>query len=203
MVAAHRSKYKITPDSNASEEFDVDLGLLLLRARLYDPERGRFRTLDRANGRQIAPITLNRYLYADGDPVNLVDPLGLEALEYSAILNSTKGIGAVGENFLKTLQQSTANGTTETEKILTQTAQFYRNAAKDFDTGFKRDYGAGIALGFVTACEFQIVTAAFDLGDTGTLGDPGVCVLKSPYPDGPFPPPPLPGLPPIPGISGL
>ena len=185
------------------EDFDAALGLSYFRARYYDPARGRFRTIDPASGAQNAPITWNRYVFADGDPVNLADPRGLEAEEYAYILNATKGIGAVAENFLKTVQQTTASGTGEVDKLLTQTAQFYRNAGADFDKGFSRDYGEAIGLGFFTACEFEIVAAGFDYGSTGAIGDPGVCIPKSPYPNGPGPIPLPPNFPPFPGLNGL
>jgi RHS repeat-associated protein len=58
------------------EEFDPNLGLINLRARAYDPSRGRFPTLDPQMGQLGNPVTFNRYLYAGGDPVNHIDPTG-------------------------------------------------------------------------------------------------------------------------------
>jgi RHS repeat-associated protein len=52
-------------------------GLLDMRARLYDPKLGRFTSPDPWPAYLPEPITLNRYLYALGDPVSQVDPLGL------------------------------------------------------------------------------------------------------------------------------
>lgn len=51
-------------------------GLSYLRARFYDPGLGRFLTRDSWGGRGAAPTTLNRYLYALGNPVTLRDPSG-------------------------------------------------------------------------------------------------------------------------------
>jgi RHS repeat-associated protein len=63
----------------AGEEFDPDLGMINLRARPYKPSTGRFVGLDPAKGDPLSPLSLNRYLYANADPVNLSDPLGREA----------------------------------------------------------------------------------------------------------------------------
>jgi len=55
-------------------------GLLDMRARLYDPTLGRFTSPDPWPAYLPEPITLNRYLYALGDPVSQVDPFGLFCL---------------------------------------------------------------------------------------------------------------------------
>ncbi|MFC7443075.1 RHS repeat-associated core domain-containing protein, partial [Laceyella putida] len=44
--------------------------------RDYDPATGRFIIPDSHEGEEDDPITLNRYLYAEGDPVNNIDPEG-------------------------------------------------------------------------------------------------------------------------------
>ena len=88
----------------AGEEFDPDLGLINLRARQYDPQRGRFRMSDLVDGDLKKPLTLNRYLYANSDPVSLVDPSGMEGEEYGLGLapaaalagGATITVGAVG-----------------------------------------------------------------------------------------------------------
>ncbi len=56
---------------------DAAGGLLDMRARLYHPRLGRFTSPDPWPAYLPAPVTLNRYLYALGDPVGQVDPLGL------------------------------------------------------------------------------------------------------------------------------
>jgi RHS repeat-associated protein len=56
--------------------FDVVLGLYYFRARLYDPERGEFTTVDPEPGLLSSPVSLHRYLYAAADGVNNVDPTG-------------------------------------------------------------------------------------------------------------------------------
>ena len=67
-----------TPNEHlyGGQRFDADLGLYHLRARYYEPNRGRFLTVDPFEGVLTRPISLNKYLYAHADPVNLSDPEG-------------------------------------------------------------------------------------------------------------------------------
>ena len=54
-------------------------GLLYMRARYYSPEHRRFVNADVIPGEISNAITLNRYAYANGNPVSNVDPFGLSA----------------------------------------------------------------------------------------------------------------------------
>ena len=56
------------------EYYDQESGLLYLRNRYYDPATGRFLTEDPAKD------GLNWYVYCGGNPVNFVDPSGLDAI---------------------------------------------------------------------------------------------------------------------------
>jgi RHS repeat-associated protein len=69
----------------AGEYWDQDSGMLYLRARWYEPSVGRFASADPYQGRSQEPRTLNRYLYAHADVVNLIDPLGLVATTSEAM----------------------------------------------------------------------------------------------------------------------
>jgi RHS repeat-associated protein len=62
------------------QQFDANSGQLYLRARDYDPVVGRFTSLDTFNGNISNPLTLNKYVYADSDPVDRTDPSGHESL---------------------------------------------------------------------------------------------------------------------------
>jgi RHS repeat-associated protein len=62
------------------EQFDPDLGLYYLRARYYNPSTGRFLSRDPLDGQAADPRTLHKYLYAGGDPVDVLDPMGRENL---------------------------------------------------------------------------------------------------------------------------
>ena len=70
----------------AGEVWDSELGMYELRARQYRPEHGRFWTLDTFEGRPGQPLSLHKYLYCHGSPVDLVDPSGY--------LASTSEVGA-------------------------------------------------------------------------------------------------------------
>ena len=70
------------------EQYDPDLGLYYLRARYYNPLTGRFMSRDpyepalrNPNGTPINPRELHKYLYTGGDPVNWIDPRGMDDLE--------------------------------------------------------------------------------------------------------------------------
>ncbi|MDJ0836543.1 MAG: RHS repeat-associated core domain-containing protein [Acidobacteriota bacterium] len=89
-TATHQYRYEaygdvlagapVTPYLFTGEQYDEGLGLTYLRARYYNPEVGRFHTMDSWPGDTTNPITLNKYLYANADPVNGFDPSGLMTL---------------------------------------------------------------------------------------------------------------------------
>ncbi len=51
------------------EQLDPDLGLYFLRARYLNPDTGRFWTMDSYGGYAGDPVSLHKYLYANGNPV--------------------------------------------------------------------------------------------------------------------------------------
>ena len=56
-----------------------DNGLIYMRARYHSPEMKRFVNADIVAGKISNAITLNRFAYANGNPVSFVDPFGLSA----------------------------------------------------------------------------------------------------------------------------
>ena len=54
-------------------------GLLYMRARYYSPELKRFISADSVIGNLSSTPSLNRYAYANGNPVTQIDPFGLSA----------------------------------------------------------------------------------------------------------------------------
>ncbi len=68
------------PYQFAGEYFDSDLQQSYNRARHYDQKLGRFTQMDSWTGNVGAPITLNKYLYGNVDPMNNVDPSGYFSL---------------------------------------------------------------------------------------------------------------------------
>ena len=58
------------------EQFDFELDSVYLRARYLNANAGRFTQMDSWLGRQLEPITSNKYVYGSSDAVNWVDPSG-------------------------------------------------------------------------------------------------------------------------------
>ena len=61
-----------------AQQFDGASGGYYLRARYYDQSNGRFISQDPFSGNNEDPISLHRYLYADDDPTDRIDPTGLD-----------------------------------------------------------------------------------------------------------------------------
>lgn len=58
------------------EYYDGTSGLYYLRARYMNPSTGSFLTMDTYEGNISDPVTLHKYLYANGNPVMYNDPSG-------------------------------------------------------------------------------------------------------------------------------
>ncbi len=71
-----------TPDPIKFSSYtrDSESGLDYAMFRQYDSAQGNFISADRLAGHVTAPQTLNRFAYANGDPVNIIDPLGLDGM---------------------------------------------------------------------------------------------------------------------------
>ena len=81
----------------SGEYTDLATGQQYLRARYYDPANGRFNRLDPFGGNNEDPLSLHKYLYVHGDPVQLVDPTGLFAGSLGVSVSIGIGIGgAIG-----------------------------------------------------------------------------------------------------------
>jgi len=74
------SEVSPSPSLYRAEQYDSDLGLYYLRARYYNPLTGRFLSRDPEDGQAKDSASLHKYLYADGDPINGIDPMGREDL---------------------------------------------------------------------------------------------------------------------------
>jgi RHS repeat-associated protein len=62
----------------AGQQFDPALGVYYNRARYLDVRTGRFFTQDTKAAQPADPATMHRYLYARANPVNRIDPSGLQ-----------------------------------------------------------------------------------------------------------------------------
>jgi RHS repeat-associated protein len=85
----------------SGEQFDSKIGQQYLRQRYYDSTTGRFNRLDPFFGNLNDPLSLHKYLYTHGDPINRFDPSGMMslggAMMSGAIIGGISGmsIGAV------------------------------------------------------------------------------------------------------------
>jgi RHS repeat-associated protein len=64
------------PYTYAGYRYDKETGLYYLQSRYYNPETGRFLTRDTFEGFEKEPLSLNKYTYAENNPVNSIDPTG-------------------------------------------------------------------------------------------------------------------------------
>ncbi|MEW8525378.1 MAG: putative Ig domain-containing protein [Candidatus Thiodiazotropha endolucinida] len=94
----------------AGEQFDNTLDQYYLRARYYDQSAGRFASMDRWQGDTRSPITLNKYVYADANPANKIDPSGHMSAIRQVGAVSTIGILASMPMFSYQIGQSLAGG---------------------------------------------------------------------------------------------
>jgi len=60
----------------AGEQYDPDLGLYYNRARYLNTNTGRFWTMDTFEGNDVDPLSIHKYLFAEADPVDNIDPCG-------------------------------------------------------------------------------------------------------------------------------
>lgn len=74
------------------EQYDAGLGNYYLRARYYDQGVGRFTQQDVWMGINSDPVTLHKYMYANADPVNGIDPSGYYTLMGMSAANNNLGI---------------------------------------------------------------------------------------------------------------
>ena len=68
--------------------YNAQLKSYNLRSRNYDPSTGRFDRMDSYGGDQTSPLTLNRYIYGNDDPIDNVDPSGKFAFGIDIAIDS-------------------------------------------------------------------------------------------------------------------
>jgi RHS repeat-associated protein len=102
------------------EQYDPDLGLYYLRARYYNPATGRFLSRDPEDGNITDPATLHKYLYANGDPVNMVDPRGRGAYEDGLLIGKIIGRAVVQVAFVGCLVDTMYAGIAEVLKAVAE-----------------------------------------------------------------------------------
>ena len=75
-------EYKISGYGFNGEQYDAATGMIILRARQYEPGMMRFAQDDTVRGEAKEPLTQNLFAYCGNDPVNMADPTGHSATEY-------------------------------------------------------------------------------------------------------------------------
>jgi RHS repeat-associated protein len=80
----------------SGEQFDSKINQQYLRQRYYDPTTGRFNRLDPFFGNINDPLSLHKYAYANGDPINMIDPSGkMGVMACISIASISVGIASV------------------------------------------------------------------------------------------------------------
>jgi RHS repeat-associated protein len=130
------------------EWYDAATGMQNLRARQYEPALMRFTQQDVVRGNVATPLSLNRYLYVQNDPMSYMDPSGMSLL--SALKTAGKVIGTVATAILG---QKTVDTIVDTAKkigdaikgawvnaVATKKAESAANAAKDRANALAKDW---------------------------------------------------------------
>ena len=85
----HSSTTLSTPTPNnylfAGEQYDPDLSLYYNRARYLNVSTGKFWSMDTFEGDDESPLSLHKYLYSYGDPIDVVDPSGHDGADLATI----------------------------------------------------------------------------------------------------------------------
>lgn len=86
------------------QQFDALTGLYSLRARYYGPGYGRFLSQYTANLALMAPTEIDRHAYTANNPINAIDPCGMQAfVEYSLNNENSEAEAAPIGNFSNNL----------------------------------------------------------------------------------------------------
>jgi RHS repeat-associated protein len=76
------------------QQRDASTGLYYLRARVYDPNIGRFLSQDPFHGFIRDPLSLGRYAYVQNNPATLLDPTGLYEYYYEWYIGPASIVGS-------------------------------------------------------------------------------------------------------------
>lgn len=168
----------------AGEQFEEAVDGYYNRARYYDPNTGRFASVDPFAGYNNQPITLHDYLYARNNPVIYIDPSGELAFiayittlqfslngEYNRQLGS--GIGLIVGFGLTSIIAASEILAGTSSKDLIQNVQNKANQIIESLTSFKKVDQEGFVKGFIEGYSMDFAVQAFKLNKVGNaaVGD--------------------------------
>jgi RHS repeat-associated protein len=102
--AAAHANFSLSTLLYRGEQYDAHLRMQYLRARHYDMGTGRFARVDDAPGVRMSPQTYNTYAYANGDPVQMMDPAGLFATSQAELMTNIATMMRVASTVLRTVR---------------------------------------------------------------------------------------------------
>ncbi len=102
------------------QQADAESGLLYLRARSYDPATGVFLQRDPYPANPTNPVTINRYTYANDNPINLVDPGGQSVGDVTGGVLTGIGLGQDVLRFFDTTQTLAHTGSDADRQAVAQ-----------------------------------------------------------------------------------
>ena len=154
-------------------------GLLYMRARYYSPDMRRFINADIIPGEISNAVTLNRYAYANGNPVSNIDPFGLSAERgnkknwYGAAYLEQYSVETINKdllNILGLIKVSYTQTVTTTKVHGTQGEVFgayaYTNVSYD-----NISYGAGVDLFYLIGLDVNVKHLGLEVKGSLHLGN--------------------------------
>ncbi|MEI7729243.1 MAG: RHS repeat-associated core domain-containing protein [Verrucomicrobiota bacterium] len=152
------------------EQYDPNLGFYYLRARYLNPGMGRFWTRDIYWGSFEEPLSLHKYNYTRGNPVNMIDPSGL-----FGIFKYSRDFGIAAHRIIESEYQAENPGA-----IVGPTTGVLGTGLKpDIFDGIKHTYQeikplslSGVAKGMTQIAAYDLTFTALGLGySRGTWPD--------------------------------
>ncbi len=144
----------------AGEQRDHVTGLDYLRARWMNPAIGRFYGMDRFSGVLRNPVTLHRFLYANANPVNFVDPTGYFSL--SEQMTTTAIMGKIHRSYALHLAKALRDTIIVTRFKLEPGADLQTTGLRMLSVGQERGYDLYVRGRALTASGFQELASTFN-----------------------------------------
>ena len=165
---------------------DPTSGLVDMGARWYQPASGSFTSRDTFSGRLDSPVSLNRYTYANNNPIGLFDPDGREPGSWITTTNKPTPAPPPQSPGGKEGPSKPIHPPDPSEDARD------RATAKAIDINAIRN--ACIARGDQCKTDYNNLTAFAQQAATLAIQKGGYIAASQPYLPAPPPPPPMPGL---------